>query len=46
MSVEVDSYDDVLEELYEKYKGKGSSMPPEIKLVLLNGNKCICFPFY
>ena len=35
MSVEVDSYDDVLEELYEKYKGKGSSMPPELKLLLL-----------
>ena len=35
MSVEVDSYDDVLEELYEKYKGTGKSMPPEIKLVLL-----------
>jgi hypothetical protein len=35
MQVEVDSYDDVLEELYEKYKGTGKSMPPEIKLVLL-----------
>ena len=35
MSVEVDSYDDVLEELYEKYKGSGKSMPPEIKLLLL-----------
>ena len=35
MSVEVDSYDDVLEELYEKYKGKGGSMPPEVKLLLL-----------
>ena len=35
MSVEVDSYDDVLEELYEKYKGKGSTMPPELKLLLL-----------
>jgi len=35
MSVEVDSYDDVLEELYEKYKGTGKSMPPEIKLLLL-----------
>jgi len=35
MSVEVDSYDDVLEELYEKYKGTGKNMPPEIKLVLL-----------
>jgi hypothetical protein len=35
MSVEVDSYDDVLEELYEKYKGTGKNMPPEIKLLLL-----------
>jgi hypothetical protein len=35
MSVEVDSYDDVLEELYEKYKGTGKGMPPEIKLLLL-----------
>jgi hypothetical protein len=35
MSVEVDSYDDVLEELYEKYKGTGKGMPPEVKLLLL-----------
>ena len=35
MSVEVDSYDDVLEELYEKYKGSGKKMPPEVKLLLL-----------
>ena len=35
MSVEVDSYEEVLEELYEKYKGTGKSMPPEAKLVLL-----------
>lgn len=35
MSVEVDSYDDVLEDLYEKYKGTGKKMPPEIKLILL-----------
>lgn len=35
MSVEVDSYEEVLEELYEKYKGTGKSMPPEVKLVLL-----------
>ena len=33
MSVEVDSYDDVLEELYEKYKGRGGTMPPEMKLL-------------
>ena len=35
MSIEVDSYDDVLEEIYEKYKGTGKGMPPEIKLLLL-----------
>jgi hypothetical protein len=35
MSVEVDSYDDVIEELYEKYKGTGKGMPPEIKLIFL-----------
>lgn len=45
MSVEVDSYEDVLEELYEKYKGKGSSMPPEIKLVLLMVTSASAFHF-
>jgi len=35
MQVEIDSYDEVLEELYEKYKGTGKGMPAEIKLVLL-----------
>jgi hypothetical protein len=35
MSVEVDSYDEVLEEIYEKYKGTGKKMPPELKLLLL-----------
>ena len=35
MSVEVDSYEEVLEELYEKYKGTGSKMAPELKLLLL-----------
>ena len=35
MSVEVDSYDEVIEEIYEKYKGSGKKMPPEIKLMLL-----------
>jgi len=35
MSVEVDTYDDVLEELYEKYKGAGKSLPPEVKLLVL-----------
>ena len=35
MSVEVDSYDDVFEDLYEKYKGSGRKMAPEIKLLYL-----------
>ena len=35
MSVEIDSYESVLEELYEKYKGAGQNMPPEVKLILL-----------
>jgi len=35
MSVEVDSWEDVLEEIYEKYKGTGRKMAPEIKLLFL-----------
>ncbi len=35
MSVEVDSWEDVLEEIYEKYKGTGKKMAPEIKLLYL-----------
>lgn len=35
MSVEVDSYDEVIEEIYEKYKGSGKKMAPELKLLLL-----------
>jgi hypothetical protein len=35
MNVEIDSYDDVMEELYEKYKSSGKSMPPELKLFML-----------
>ena len=45
MSVEVDSYDDVLEELYEKYKGKGSNMPAEVKLILLMVTSASAFHF-
>jgi hypothetical protein len=45
MSVEVDSYDDVLEELYEKYKGAGKSLPPEIKLFILIGFSASAFHF-
>ena len=35
MSVELDSWEDVLEEIYEKYKGTGKKMAPEIKLLYL-----------
>lgn len=35
MSVEVDSYDEVMEELYEKYRGTGRNMPPEVKLLFM-----------
>jgi hypothetical protein len=35
MNLEVDNYDDVLEELYEKYRGAGGTTPPEVKLILL-----------
>ena len=35
MSVEVDSWEDVLEEIYEKYKGSGKKMAPEIKFLYL-----------
>ena len=45
MGVEVDSYDDVMEELYEKYKGKGKSIPAEIKLFLLIAASGAAFHF-
>ncbi len=45
MSVEVDTYDDVLEELYEKYKGAGKSLPPEVKLLVLIGFSASAFHF-
>lgn len=35
MSVEVDSYDECIEEIYEKYKGSGKKIPAELKLFLL-----------
>ena len=39
----IDDYDDVFEELYDKYKGKGS-IPPEFKL--LGGLVCSGFMFH
>jgi hypothetical protein len=35
MSVEIDSYEDIIEELYEKYKSTGKSTPPEVRLIFL-----------
>jgi hypothetical protein len=35
LQVEVDNWEDVLEEIYEKYKGSGKKMAPEIKLLYL-----------
>lgn len=45
MSVEVESYDEVLEELYEKYKGSGRTLPPEIRLLILIGFSASAFHF-
>lgn len=45
MSVEVDSYDEVLEELYEKYKSVGKDFPPELKLLILIGFSASAFHF-
>ena len=35
MFLGVDSYDEVIEEIYEKYKGTGKKMAPELKLFML-----------
>jgi hypothetical protein len=35
MSIEIDSYEDIIEELYEKYKSTGKTTPPEIRLIFL-----------
>jgi hypothetical protein len=35
LTVESDNWEDVLEELYEKYKGTGKKMAPELKLLYL-----------
>ena len=35
MSVEIDSYEDIIEEIYEKYKSTGKTTPPEIRLIFL-----------
>lgn len=35
VATDMDDYTEVLEELYEKYKSKGGSMPPEIRLLFM-----------
>lgn len=35
MQLETENWEDVLEEIYEKYKGTGKKMAPEIRLLLL-----------
>jgi hypothetical protein len=35
MKINVDNYNDVFAELYEKYKGSGRKMEPELKLILM-----------
>ena len=35
LSYDIESYDDVLEDLYEKYKGTGKKMAPEIRILFL-----------
>ena len=43
VSVEVDSWDDIIEEIYEKYKGTGQNMAPELKLMLLLTSSAAAF---
>ena len=45
LSVEVDTWEDVLEEIYEKYKGSGKKMAPEIKLLFLITASASAFHF-
>ena len=35
LSVEINSWEEVLSEIYEKYKSTGKSMSPELKLIYL-----------
>lgn len=43
ISLSVSDYDDVLEELYEKYKVYGRKIEPEIKLILMIGASATSF---
>jgi hypothetical protein len=45
MHVETESWDDVLEEIYEKYKGTGKKVAPEIRLLLLMVASASAFHF-
>jgi hypothetical protein len=46
LSVESDNWDDVFEELYEKYKGSGKKMAPELRLIYLIVVSAVCISFY
>jgi hypothetical protein len=43
MKTNSENYDDVFGELYEKYKGPGTKMEPEIKLILMLGASAASF---
>ena len=45
MNVEIDSYDDVMEELYAKYRSTGKAMAPELKLFMLIAASASAFHF-
>ena len=43
MSVEVDNYDDIFEDIYEKYRGVGRKLEPEFKLLFMIASSAAAF---
>lgn len=39
----INDYDDIFEELHEKYKGTGSKMPPELRLLMSLGGSAVMY---
>lgn len=39
----IGDYDDIFEELHEKYKGTGSKMPPELRLLMSLGGSAVMY---
>lgn len=37
VAIEIDDYDDIMNELYDKYKEIGKNLPPEIRLIFSLG---------